>query len=110
MAREGGIGENPAGRHVENDDRVDWREAFQLFRGDVVYVWHAGLHAGEVADSLRQCGFEIRSQIIWAKQHFALSRGDYHWQHEPCWYEFVAAKRGIGAAIAGNRRCGKSRT
>jgi hypothetical protein len=28
----------------------------------------------------------IRSQIIWAKQHFALSRGDYHWQHEPCWY------------------------
>jgi DNA modification methylase len=31
------------------------------------------------------------SQIIWAKQHFALSRGDYHWQHEPCWY---AVKKG----------------
>ena len=31
---------------VQNDDRVDWREAFELFRGDVAYVWHAGLYAG----------------------------------------------------------------
>ncbi|XWQ69161.1 DNA methyltransferase [Sinorhizobium meliloti] len=36
--------------------------------------------------SLEACGFQIRSQIIWAKDRFALSRGDYHWQHEPCWY------------------------
>ena len=28
----------------------------------------------------------LRSQIIWAKNRFALSRGHYHWQHEPCWY------------------------
>ena len=26
------------------------------------------------------------SQIIWAKERLVLSRGDYHWQHEPCWY------------------------
>ena len=31
-------------------------------------------------------GFDVRSQIIWAKDRFALSRGHYHWQHEPCWY------------------------
>ncbi|MGI8962422.1 MAG: DNA modification methylase [Bryobacteraceae bacterium] len=86
---------------VENDDRVDWSEAFQLFRGDVAYVWHAGLYAGEVAASLRQCGFEIRSQLIWAKQHFALSRGNYHWQHEPCWY---AVRRGQTAHWCGGRR------
>jgi DNA modification methylase len=79
---------------VENDDRVNWSEAIELFRGDVAYVWHAGLHAGEVAGSLRQCGFVIRSQIIWAKQHFALSRGDYHWQHEPCWYAVRGGKTG----------------
>jgi DNA modification methylase len=30
--------------------------------------------------------YEIIGQIIWKKQHFALSRGDYHSQHEPCWY------------------------
>ena len=32
------------------------------------------------------CSFSIRAQIIWAKDRFALSRGHYHWQHEPCWY------------------------
>jgi DNA modification methylase len=71
---------------VKNDDRADWREAWALFPGDVAYVWHGGLHAGVVADSLIDCGFTIRSQIIWSKDRFALSRGHYHWQHEPCWY------------------------
>lgn len=71
---------------VMNDDRDDWREAWVLFPGDVAYVWHAGLHASSVQVSLEQCGFDIRSQIIWAKQQFAIGRGHYHWKHEPCWY------------------------
>ncbi|MGI8959283.1 MAG: DNA modification methylase [Bryobacteraceae bacterium] len=86
---------------VQNDDRVDWAEAFELFRGDVAYVWHAGLYAAEVAASLKQAGFSIRSQIIWAKQHFALSRGNYHWQHEPCWY---AVRQGRPAHWCGDRK------
>jgi len=71
---------------VLNDDRADWREVWALFPGDVAYVWHSPLHAGEVADSLAAVGFAMRSQIIWAKESLVLSRGDYHWQHEPCWY------------------------
>lgn len=71
---------------VLNDDKADWREAWALFPGDVAYVWHAGLFAGVVAESLEACSFKLRSQIIWSKDRFALSRGDYHWQHEPCWY------------------------
>lgn len=71
---------------VANDDRADWREAWALFPGSVAYVWHAGLHAGTVQDSLEAVGFEIRSQIIWAKDRFALSRGHYHWAHEPMFY------------------------
>jgi DNA modification methylase len=71
---------------VMNDDRPDWREAWALFPGEVAYVWHGALHAAEVAESLEACGFAIRSQIIWAKERLVLSRGDYHWQHEPCWY------------------------
>lgn len=71
---------------VTNNDRADWREAWSLFPGDVAYVWHAGVHARVVAESLEVCGFRIRSQIVWAKPRFVLSRGDYHWQHEPCWY------------------------
>ena len=71
---------------VLNDDKADWREAWALFPGDVVYVWHAGLFAGVVAESLESCDFKLRSQIIWAKSNFAIGRGDYHWHHEPCWY------------------------
>ncbi len=71
---------------VLNDDRADWRAAWALFPGDVAYVWHGALHAPVVADSLKAAGFAVRSQIIWAKERLVLSRGDYHWQHEPCWY------------------------
>jgi len=71
---------------IMNDDRADWREAWALFPGDVAYVWHGALHATTVAHSLVASGFDVRSQIIWAKERLVLSRGDYHWQHEPCWY------------------------
>ena len=71
---------------VSNDDRADWREAWALVPGDVAYVWHAGVHARTVAESLDASGFPIRSQIIWSKSRFVLGRGDYHWQHEPCFY------------------------
>lgn len=71
---------------VVNDGRADWSNAWELFPGPVAYVWHGGLKASIVQASLERCGFELRSQIIWAKDRMALSRGDYHWQHEPCWY------------------------
>jgi DNA modification methylase len=35
---------------------------------------------------LQNQGFQIRAQIIWAKERLVIGRGDYHWQHEPCWY------------------------
>lgn len=71
---------------VQNDDIADWRAAYELFPGSVAYVWHAAIYAGVVWKNLIECSFEIRSQIIWAKQNLVLSRGAYHWKHEPCWY------------------------
>jgi DNA modification methylase len=71
---------------VANDDRADWRASWALFPGDVAYVWHAGVHARTVIESLEAAGFAVRSQIVWAKSRFVLGRGDYHWQHEPCLY------------------------
>jgi DNA modification methylase len=99
-----GVSYDPAWRHrinpqqrtalgrVANDDRADWTAAWKLFPGTIAYVWHAALKAPTVAVDLETAGFTIRSQIIWQKQHFALSRGDYHWAHEPAWY----AVRGKG--------------
>jgi DNA modification methylase len=71
---------------VVNDERSDWAEAWHLFPGGIAYVWHGALHAGTVAQSLEREGFTIRAQIIWAKERLVIGRGDYHWQHEPCWY------------------------
>jgi DNA modification methylase len=86
--------------HVINDNIVDWTKALELFKGNVAYVWHAGKFAAEVAVQLHTIGFEIRNQIIWKKPHFALSRGDYHWQHEPCWY---AVRKGNKSEWCGDR-------
>lgn len=79
------IGARAIGK-VENDDRADWSDAWELFTGDVAYVWHGGIKAHTVAGSLCASGFELVAQIIWGKNVFAIGRGDYHWKHEPCWY------------------------
>jgi DNA modification methylase len=86
---------------VLNDDRADWREAWALFKGSVVYVWHSALYASTVAESLIACGFAIRAQIVWAKERLVLSRGHYHWQHEPCWY---AVRDGSTGHWSGDRK------
>jgi DNA modification methylase len=72
---------------VLNDDRADWREAWALFPGDVFYVWSApGPLQCVVHDSLIAADMDVRQQIVWAKDRFALGRGHYHYQHEVCWY------------------------
>jgi DNA modification methylase len=93
-----GVDYDPAWRHragvnksarvgkVQNDVRADWQAAWALFPGAIAYVWHGALHATTVAESLVRHGFTVRAQIIWAKERLVIDRGDYHWQHEPCWY------------------------
>ena len=103
-----GVKYDPAWRHrvnpkqrtavgvVLNDDCATWAAAWRLFLGAIAYVWCAALKAPIVAADLEACGFTIRSQIIWVKQHFALSRGDYHWGHEPAWYAVRGKGRWLG--------------
>lgn len=71
---------------VLNDDKADWREAWALFPGEVAYVWHADRFSPVVAESLESCGFQMRNLIVWAKSQLVMGRGNYHSQHEPCWY------------------------
>jgi ParB-like chromosome segregation protein Spo0J len=75
---ESGVSSTARVGKVSNDDRADWRDAWSLFPGEVAYVWHSGIHARTVAESLDACGFLIRAQIIWAKPRLVLGRGDYH--------------------------------
>lgn len=96
-----GTGADLATGKVLNDDRADWREAWALFPGDVMYVWHGALHATTVAASLEVSGFAVRAQIIWDKTRLVIGRGDYHWQHEPAWY---AVRKGKTGHWAGDRK------
>ncbi len=71
---------------VSNDHEMCWDESWRLAPCKVAYIWHAGRHASRVQASIEASGFMIRCQLIWAKSNFAIGRGNYHWQHEPCWY------------------------
>lgn len=78
---------------VPNDDRVDWSDAYRLFPGDIAYTWSpGGDHVILTGLAIQSIGFNIRYQIIWAKPRFAIGRGHYNWQHEPCWY---AVRKGV---------------
>ena len=86
---------------IANDDRVDWGNVFSLSPSLVCYVWCASLHAAEAQTAIVGAGYEPRCLLIWRKQHFAVSRGHYHWQHEPCWY---GVRRGATADWIGDRK------
>jgi DNA modification methylase len=94
------IGASALGK-VQNDDNADWTEAWALTPAKVAYVYHASFFSGTVQKSLQDCDFVIRSQIIWVKSNFTISRSDYHWKHEPCWY---AVKKGNKGNWASDRK------
>ncbi|HIF9075727.1 TPA: site-specific DNA-methyltransferase [Photobacterium damselae] len=71
---------------LKNDNNADWTDAYKYFPGSVAYVWHAASNADVFMKSLRDAGFDIKQQIIWNKNNYPISRSDYHWKHEPCWY------------------------
>jgi DNA modification methylase len=81
-----GVNKSARRGKIQNDEHADWTAAWKLFPGQIGYIWHGALRATIVAESLANSGFTIRAQIIWAKERLVMSQGDYHWQHEPCWY------------------------
>ncbi len=86
---------------IGNDHRASWAAAFAHFPGAVAYVWHAGKYGSQTAAALAVQGLEIRNEIIWVKRRFAISRGSYHWRHEPCYY---AVRKGETSKWIGGRR------
>ena len=99
--KEAGVNNSDRMGDVQNDDRASWAAAYRLFPGDVAYVWHAAKFGSVVERSIQAIGFEIRAQIIWVKRRFAISRGHYHWRHEPCIY---AVRKSGKARFSGGRR------
>lgn len=86
---------------VLNDDQADWSAAYRLFEGDVGYIWHATSFQHVVYKGIIESGFEVRANIVWVKNKFAISRGHYHYQHEPCFY---ICRKGKSANWMGDRK------
>jgi DNA modification methylase len=55
-----------------------------------LYVCHPSVWQREFQEALEGAGFEVRCQIIWAKNTFAWGFGRYKFQHEPIFYAHVA--------------------
>jgi DNA modification methylase len=55
-----------------------------------MYVCHSSSWQREFQNALEAAGFEVRCQIIWAKNTFAWGFGRYKFQHEPIFYCHVA--------------------
>lgn len=54
--------------------------------GASFYVWYASRSHIEFETALNESGLTARQQLIWNKNSLVLSRQDYHWKHEPCFY------------------------
>jgi DNA modification methylase len=60
--------------------------------GASVYVCHPSSSQREFQNALEAAGFEIRCQVIWAKNTFAWGFGRYKFRHEPIFYAHVAGQ------------------
>jgi DNA modification methylase len=60
--------------------------------GASLYVCHPSSSQREFQDAMEAAGFEIRCQVIWAKNTFAWGFGRYKFRHEPIFYAHVAGQ------------------
>ena len=73
-------------------------DSFRSFRtvvklGASMYVCHSSSWQREFQNALEAAGFEVRCQIVWAKNTFAWGFGRYKFQHEPLFYCHVAGQK-----------------
>jgi DNA modification methylase len=61
--------------------------------GASMYVCHSSSWQREFQNALESAGFEVRCQIVWAKNTFAWGFGRYKFRHEPIFYAHVAGQK-----------------
>jgi len=58
-----------------------------------LYVCHGSSYQREFQNALESSGFNVRCQLIWAKNTFGWGFGRYKFQHEPIFYCHVAGEK-----------------
>jgi DNA modification methylase len=61
--------------------------------GASLYTCHSSSWQREFQNALEVAGFEVRCQIIWAKNTFAWGFGRYKFQHEPLFYAHLSGEK-----------------
>lgn len=54
------------------------------------YVFHSDSERVNFQQALESAGWLVKQNLIWVKNSLVLSRQDYHWQHEPILYGWLA--------------------
>ena len=86
-------------RAIENDSKTPtemydfWVEAFKniyAFTTDKVSYYITAPQGGDLLllllQSIRDCGFALKHQLVWNKNNHVLGRCDYNYKHEPIIY------------------------
>ena len=69
--------------------------------GASFYIWYADTQALNFRLAAKEADMQVRQNLIWNKNTFALGRQDYQWKHEPCLYGW---KDGAGHNWYGDRK------
>jgi DNA modification methylase len=85
-------------RMSDADFRRFLEQSFQTYRtaikpGASIYVCHSSSWQREFQNALEKTGFEVRCQLVWAKNTFAWGFGRYKFQHEPLFYAHLAGQK-----------------
>lgn len=67
--------------------------AQRLKPGGAAYVAHPDSKGALFRAAFFEAGFYLASVLIWRKNVLVLSRGDYHWRHEPVLYGWLGGSR-----------------
>ena len=97
-------GQSTAHADIENDD-LDGEKLQALLEAQIraalpslgdncaFYLWHPMLTQGTFFAAAAAADILIHRQIIWQKPSMVFGRGDYHWQHELCFYGWRRGNR-----------------
>ena len=103
-------------RMSDSDFRRFLEQSFQAYRtaikpGASLYICHSSSKQREFQNALEQAGFEVRCQIIWAKNTFAWGFGrDINFSTSRCSTAMSPARRIRGTATSRNPRSGRKRS
>jgi DNA modification methylase len=66
----------------------------QIVKADAsLYICHSSSWQREFQNAIEAAGFEVRCQLIWAKNTFAWGFGRYKFQHEPIFYAHIVGHK-----------------